>query len=396
MKSTIARPSSRSGVGLSTPEHRPAAGPKPRSTMQRDTFVRPQAVRRMRRLDRAGIGYARRVSAPGSTSAVKGTPPIASPSTSSRNRRRWRGSSTSMLAFWQLKCTTPGSSEMGSGVDGAGLLEHLQPCGLGDGDDLQHAVVYPRHGRHVHAGAEVGAVADGDHASGQRALLVAAVEHGTATHLRLRTADDGTQGGRIVGHAAGHPARRGLHVPVDEAAHAGRDDIDEEALAGAAVIGAVGETAHVHPALAAGRDRLEVVAQAVLDAERAPEVAAGALRDQADAHLRGAAAEHHAVDHLAEGAVAADGDDAARGPSRRPPGPARRRGRDARVNTASTGPSAASTASAAAAYALPDFRLAACGLTISSGFMRTPRRLSRIRRSALGRTAPQAAPRAVP
>ncbi len=168
-------------------------------------------------------------------------------------------------------------------------LDHEAKLGRGaQADDLEDAVVGLGHGRDLHPAAEEAAVADGEVPGDDPLLPGLAGEAQRALEHADFALDQPLERGAQVGERPSELAARLGDELVDHPAHPDREDVDEEGGHRGAVVPTERGPPDVDaPGLAAG-DGGAVPVEAVLDAEGAAEVAAGALPDDAEARHRAA------------------------------------------------------------------------------------------------------------
>src|ERR1019366_2298168 len=151
------------------------------------------------------------------------------------------------------------------------------------------------------------AVADRDHVGSEPELVTLVAERDSAPQVTALGSDERARARREVRGAASERLRRPGDVSIDEAPHAGREDVDEPARRARSARRPIPDPPDVDGDLARGRDGVHVGVEPVRDAERAPEVAA---RPEADvAERRRAAGVEDPVGRFMERPVAADGDD---------------------------------------------------------------------------------------
>ncbi len=207
-------------------------------------------------------------------------------------------------------------------VDGVQARDQAQLADLLEEDDIEQAVIRPRHGADAHAGAERGAVADGDRIGVEGPFRQSAVgQEGAAAERHAPACDDRADGGLSVRHRSRQPRGGTGGVQVDEAAEAARQDVDPQTPAWTSVGVRERRPAGVDEAVAAAGERRHVLLGASAEPEALAEVAAGAGGDDAEPGeggrgRRGRRAPRErrdvaqqAVHDLAQRAVAADADD---------------------------------------------------------------------------------------
>src|SRR5262249_34429 len=133
------------------------------------------------------------------------------------------------------------------------------------------------------ATAEELAIADGDHEGLQRVLFTFVVVRCVygATNVAKASVDERLERCTKISCFSAKDTSRIGDVTIHESAHSGGEDV-YEIVAGLAT---TRELADIERALFALRDRVDVPIEAMLDAERLAEIAAGALTD--NAKLRG-------------------------------------------------------------------------------------------------------------
>src|SRR6185369_5242654 len=125
-----------------------------------------------------------------------------------------------------------------------------------------------------------------------RALVDGAVEHADfAVNQALQRRGE-------VGHGAAERAAGVGDVLIDEAAHADREDVDEEAARRLLLVVHVREASDVDGARLPAGDRRAVLIEAVLDPQRLAEITAGTLADDPEPRaLRALVPRRHQPGH---------------------------------------------------------------------------------------------------
>src|SRR5262249_1045685 len=149
--------------------------------------------------------------------------------------------------------------------------------GAAQAHDLEDAVVGLGHRRDLHSAAEKAAIADRELPRLDLLLLHLSAQGQRALQNADRACEKAPERGDEIRHrAAGLPAPF-RDVAIDQAADAGREDVDEVRGLGASVLRGVGKPADIDGARPAACNRGAVAIETVLETERFSEVAAGAL-----------------------------------------------------------------------------------------------------------------------
>jgi hypothetical protein len=118
--------------------------------------------------------------------------------------------------------------------------------------------------------------------------------------------DERSQRGREVSGFTPEKTRSIRNVSIDEAAHARRQDVHEEMVG----FSSTTKPTDVEGALFPARNRLDVAIEAMLEPERLPEIATGALSDDPEpSRTPRRSGRHQAVHHFVDRAIAPHRDD---------------------------------------------------------------------------------------